>query len=96
MNTAQAFLGSYDLTWEVVGYTDTAQPVVEFHLLNASTFASGKLDTNKVRKYGNQSAGDGHDAAVGEHWLQQSVRWREVFSDSWGKQDECGHICQAW
>jgi hypothetical protein len=47
----------------------------------------------------NQSAGDGHDAAPGEYWLQESVRWRETFdadkvpplpdANRWGTADNC-------
>jgi hypothetical protein len=78
MPTAQAFIGSYDLRWNVVGY-DRGSPIVEFHLTNASTLASASLDKGKVQEYPEGSAGDGHEAAPGEHWQQQSVRWREVF-----------------
>ncbi|MEV4511752.1 RHS repeat-associated core domain-containing protein [Dactylosporangium sp. NPDC049525] len=81
MQEAASFLGSYDLTWQVVGKDANGGPVVEFHLTNASTMNSAKLDKGKVADYGlDQSAGDGHDAKPGEHWLQQSVRWREPFT----------------
>jgi hypothetical protein len=79
MPTVQAFLGSYDLQWNVIGYDESNSPIVEFHLTNASTRASGAVDPNKVQEYAEGSAGDGHDAQPGEHWQQQSVRWREVF-----------------
>jgi hypothetical protein len=81
MQEAASFLGSYDLTWQVVGKDANGGPVVEFHLTNASTLNSAKLDKGKVADYGiDLSAGDGHDARPGEHWLQQSVRWREPFT----------------
>jgi hypothetical protein len=79
MPTVQAFLGSYDLQWNVIGYDESNSPIVEFHLTNASTRASGAVDPNKVQEYAEGSAGDGHDAQPGEHWQQQSVRSREVF-----------------
>ncbi|WP_433363628.1 DNRLRE domain-containing protein [Actinoplanes sp. CA-142083] len=84
MPTVQAFIGSYDMTWEKVGTDSGGNAIIEFHLTNASTKASGSLNPMKVFNYpgqgeANQSAGDGHDAEPGEHWLQQSVRWRETF-----------------
>ncbi|WP_330186298.1 RHS repeat-associated core domain-containing protein [Dactylosporangium sp. AC04546] len=77
---AIAFMGSYDLTWKIVGKDANGQPVVEYHLTNASTWASAAYNPNKVKDYGpDMPAGDGHDAAAGEGWLQQDVRWRETF-----------------
>lgn len=32
MPTAQAFIGSYDMDWSLVGYDDHGNPVIEFHL----------------------------------------------------------------
>ncbi|MEU0561452.1 hypothetical protein [Dactylosporangium sp. NPDC006015] len=81
MQYALAFIGSYDLEWEVVGKDANGGPIVEFHLTNASTVDSAKLDKGKVQDDGpDESAGDGHNAKPGEHWLQQSVRWRESFT----------------
>lgn len=72
------FLGSFDLYWNFVGTGANGEPVVEFHLLNATTWASGKLDPSKLWNYSAGGlAGDGNDAVPGERWLQQSVRWRE-------------------
>jgi RHS repeat-associated protein len=82
MSIALAFLGSYDLDWKFLGNDDNFNPVVEFHLTNASTKGSASLDPGKVQDYGeDSSAGDGHDAQPGERWLHQSVRWRETFPD---------------
>ncbi|WP_157631605.1 RHS repeat domain-containing protein [Catelliglobosispora koreensis] len=73
------FLGSFDLNWEVVGHSANGDPVVEFHLLNATTQESGSLKPSKLWKYSAGGlAGDGNDAKPGERWLQQSVRWRET------------------
>ncbi len=76
----QAFLGSFDLTWKVVGRDSSGSPVVEFNLVNATTKASGTPNPGKVSNYGSGLAGDGHDAVQGEHWLQQVVTWREPIS----------------
>lgn len=75
---AQSFTGSFDLSWEVVGYDDRGNPVVEFHLENASTWSSAT--TNPVGDYpdGGGSAANGADASPGERWSYQSVRWRET------------------
>jgi RHS repeat-associated protein len=104
MPIEQGFTGSFDLEWEILGEDENGNAVIEFHLTNASTWASGVPDPTKVFRYPseneeNQSAGDGHDAAPGEYWLQQSVRWRETFVDdkapvvdegpSWGTADNC-------
>jgi RHS repeat-associated protein len=80
-----AYLGSYDLRWEVVGH-DAADPVIEFSLRNATTEAS--LKTNPIAKYpaGDGTASSGSDALPGEHFLRQNVRWRETYhsmSHSW-------------
>ena len=41
---------------------------------------SAAYKISKVKDDGpDEPAGDGHDAKPGEHWLQQSVRWRETF-----------------
>jgi hypothetical protein len=37
----QQFLGSFDLKWSVVGRDNKGSPIVEFHLTNATTRASG-------------------------------------------------------
>jgi hypothetical protein len=74
----QQFLGSFDMKWERVGSDSKGNPVIEFHLTNATTRASGNPSWVKVTNYPEGSAGDGHDAAPGENWLQQSVRWQET------------------
>jgi RHS repeat-associated protein len=80
MELERAFLGSYDLSWNVVGYSG-GDPVVEFYACNGSYLNSASLDTGKVQNYGEGSACDGHDAFEGENWVQQSFRWRETFVD---------------
>jgi hypothetical protein len=104
MPIEQGFTGSYDLSWQFLGYDDNGNAVIEYHLENASTWASGVPNPLKVFLYPgeneeNQSAGDGHDAAPGEYWLQESVRWRETFdgdkvpappdANPWGTADNC-------
>jgi RHS repeat-associated protein len=80
MPIEQAYLGSYDLEWEVIGH-NAGDVVVELHLTNASTLRSAAIDPDKLNTdvYGNDSAGAGLDAVRGEFWMQQSVRWRETF-----------------
>jgi hypothetical protein len=79
---AKSFTGSYDLNWEIVGYDDGGNPVIEFHLDNASTRSSAP--TNPLAKYpdGGGSAANGMDAEPGERWAYQSVRWRETVTTS--------------
>ncbi|MBQ0901308.1 DNRLRE domain-containing protein [Micromonospora sp. U21] len=84
MPIEQAFIGSYDMNWNLVGYDGSGNAVIEFHLTNASTWASAKPDPGKVQNYPGAgdaapSAGNGREAGLGERWLQQSVRWRETF-----------------
>jgi hypothetical protein len=81
MPIEQAFMGSYDLEWEVIGERGD-DVVIEFNLTNASTYNSAKPDPAKVnaKAYGNNSAGNGQDAFAGELWTRQSVRWRETFT----------------
>jgi hypothetical protein len=79
MPLAQAFIGSYDLEWSVVGADAYGDPVVEFHLTNAMTMNSAMPDPGKVHNYGTGSAGNGEDAGAGERWMQMNVRWRESF-----------------
>ncbi|MET3422299.1 RHS repeat-associated protein [Actinoplanes tereljensis] len=80
MPLVQAFVGSYDLNWQLLGYDGEESPVVEFHLTNASTIGSAMPDPQKAGDYGKDSpSGDGHDARSWEHYLRQSVRWRETF-----------------
>ena len=78
MPIEQAFLGSYDLSWELIG-KEAGNPVIEFNLTNASTWNSAKPDPGKITSYTNESASDGHDALAGEWWTRQSIRWRETF-----------------
>ncbi|MBG0568030.1 RHS repeat domain-containing protein [Actinoplanes aureus] len=74
---AEAFLGSYDLEWSVVGYDSSRKPVVEYHLTNATT--RGSATANPFGSYhGRGSAGAGGDARPGERFQTQSVRWRET------------------
>src|SRR5262249_8182251 len=47
MPLAQAFIGSYDMHWKLLGRNKTSgAQVVEFHLTNASTLASANPDPN--------------------------------------------------
>jgi hypothetical protein len=80
MPLEQAFLGSYTLEWDVVG-EHNGDVVVEFLLTNASTLNSVNPDPDKVNaeRYGQNNPGNGEDAASGEWYTRQSVRWREVF-----------------
>ncbi|WP_213007020.1 DUF6531 domain-containing protein [Paractinoplanes toevensis] len=80
MPLVQAFVGSYDMNWQLLGYDGDESPVVEFHLTNASTIGSAMPSPDKAGDYGkDSSSGDGHDAKSWEHYLRQSVRWRETF-----------------
>lgn len=81
MPLEQAFMGAYDLKWEVVGESG-GDKVIEFHLTNASTRASASPNPSKVYSdvYQDRCAGCGADARDGEAWTKQSVRWRETFS----------------
>jgi hypothetical protein len=76
----EAFLGSFELKWKVVGHDSSGSPVVEFNLENASTMASASWNPSKAVNYGDGSPADGHDATQGEHWLKQVVTWREPIS----------------
>ena len=73
---AQAFTGSFDLSWEIIGYE--GGPVIEFHLENASTLSSATTNPAGTYPDGGGSASNGADTSPGERWSYQSVRWRET------------------
>lgn len=103
MPIEQAFLGSYDLTWNFVGRDENGNAVIEFHLVNASYYNSAKIDPGKVQNYPGQGdpntkAGECNDLLPGETCFKQSIRWRETFVDDqppvreeyvWGTADNC-------
>jgi RHS repeat-associated protein len=70
-----AFTGSFDVEWEVVGY-DEGNPVVEYHIQNATTLHSGTRIPGITPSRGDGSAGSGADAYGGEHYMIQSYRFR--------------------
>jgi hypothetical protein len=67
--------GSFDVEWEVVGYDD-GNPVVEYHVQNATTLYSGTRIPGITPSRGDGNAGSGADAYGGEHYMIQSYRFR--------------------
>ncbi|MEU6024604.1 RHS repeat-associated core domain-containing protein [Micromonospora sp. NPDC047134] len=70
-----AFTGSYDVNWKVVGY-EKEQPVIEFHVQNATTIYSGTRVPGVTPPRGDGNAGSGADAFPFEYHLIQSYRFR--------------------
>ena len=70
-----AVTGSFDVDWKVVGY-ENGNPVVEYHVQNATTLYSGTRIPGLTPQRGDGSAGSGADAYGGEHFMIQSYRFR--------------------
>ena len=76
---SDAFVGSFDVDWRVVGYTRKGRPVVEIHAQNATTISSGTTIPFLPKYPGDGHAGSGADARPGEAFQIQSVRYRLTF-----------------
>jgi hypothetical protein len=59
----------------VVGYEE-GNPVVEYHVQNATTVYSGTRIPGVTGPRGDGSAGSGADAYIWEHFMIQSYRFR--------------------
>lgn len=71
-----AFTGSFDVDWKVVGYENGENPVVEYHVQNATTLYSGTRIPGVTPPRGDGNAGSGADASGGEPYMIQSYRFR--------------------
>ncbi|RZU76703.1 RHS repeat-associated protein [Micromonospora kangleipakensis] len=70
-----AVTGSFDVDWKVVGY-ESDNPVVEYHVRNATTIYSGSRVPGVTPPRGDGNAGSGADAYPLEHYMIQSYRFR--------------------
>ncbi|MEU1751941.1 RHS repeat-associated core domain-containing protein [Micromonospora matsumotoense] len=71
-----AFLGSYDVDYKVVGRDPKGAKVVEIHAQNATTISSGSTNPFGKTYPGTGKAGIGEGALRGEHYQIQSFRFR--------------------
>ncbi|MFI1196794.1 RHS repeat-associated core domain-containing protein [Micromonospora sp. NPDC020750] len=72
-----AVTGSYDVDWRVVGY-ENDNPVVEYHVQNATTIYSGSRIPGVTPPRGDGNAGSGADAYPIERYMIQSYRFRST------------------
>jgi hypothetical protein len=74
-----AFMGSYNVDWTVVGYDPEERPVVEIHVQNATTIKSATTNPYAETYPGTGDAGNPTNAFGFEHPQIQSVRFRVTF-----------------
>jgi hypothetical protein len=65
------------MEWKLVGYDKDRNPIVEFHLTNASDIRSATTNPAKKDYPGSGSAGTGRSFR-GERYQIQDLRWRET------------------